>query len=93
VIGGLHGPGIRHYFCDYCMSWMFTRAEGLDHFVNLRPTMLDDDSWFVPFVEVWTGEKLPWAKTPAIHSFAAQPSFEQYYELAAEYAEKGVRSG
>jgi len=24
VIGGLHGPS-RHFFCPYCMSWMFTR--------------------------------------------------------------------
>ena len=41
VIGGLHGAS-RHYFCGYCMSWMFTRPEGMDWFVNLRPTMLDD---------------------------------------------------
>jgi hypothetical protein len=25
VIGGLHGAN-RHYFCAYCMSWIFTRA-------------------------------------------------------------------
>jgi hypothetical protein len=31
------------------MSWMFTRAEGFDWFVNLRATMLDDPSWFTPF--------------------------------------------
>ncbi|TIW64275.1 MAG: GFA family protein, partial [Mesorhizobium sp.] len=50
VIGGLHGAS-RHYFCPHCMSWMFTRPEGLDWFVNLRPTMLDDPGWFTPFVE------------------------------------------
>jgi hypothetical protein len=48
VIGGLHGA-TRHYFCPHCMSWMFTRAEGFDWFVNLRATMLDDPSWFTPF--------------------------------------------
>ena len=31
VIGGLHGA-TRHYFCPHCMSWMFTRPEGLDWF-------------------------------------------------------------
>ena len=41
VIGGLHGT-TRHYFCPHCMSWMFTRPEGFDWFVNLRATMLDD---------------------------------------------------
>ena len=40
VIGGLHGAS-KHYFCGYCMSWMFTRPEGLDWFVNLRPTFPD----------------------------------------------------
>jgi hypothetical protein len=53
VIGGAHGP-TRHFFCPHCMSWMFTRPEGMDEFVNLRPSMLDDHNWFVPFIEVWT---------------------------------------
>ena len=38
VIGGLHADP-RHYFCGWCMSWMFTRLEGADWFVNLRSTM------------------------------------------------------
>jgi hypothetical protein len=41
VIGGLHGPN-QHYFCSYCMSWLFTRPAGLDVLVNVRTTMLDD---------------------------------------------------
>ena len=59
VIGGLHGP-TRHFFCPRCMTWMFTRPEGFDQFVNLRPSVLDDRNWFVPFIEVWTQEKLRW---------------------------------
>ena len=39
VIGGLHGAS-KHYFCPHCMSWIFTRPEGIDEFVNIRPTML-----------------------------------------------------
>lgn len=39
------------------MSWMFTRPEGMDWFVNLRSTMLDDPSGLAPFVETWTSEK------------------------------------
>ena len=68
VIGGLHGP-TRHYFCPYCMSWMFTRPEGFDWLVNVRSTMLDDPRWSTPFIETWTSEKLPWVTTPAVHSF------------------------
>jgi len=89
VIGGLHGTS-RHYFCSYCMSWMYTRTEGLDWFVNLRPTMLDDPSWFSPFIETWTGEKLPWATTPAVHSYAGLPALDEYERLVKEYMEGGA---
>jgi hypothetical protein len=56
-------------------------------FVNLRPTMLDDVAWFSPFIETMTSEKLPWATTPAVHSFARFPPFERYEGLVKEYAE------
>lgn len=84
VIGGLHGAP-HHYFCPYCMSWMFTRMEGMDEFVNLRATMLDDRRWFTPFIETWTSEKLPWATTPAVHSFPQVPPMEAYAGLIGEY--------
>jgi hypothetical protein len=84
VIGGLRGA-TRHYFCPRCMSWMFTRPEGLDMFVNLRPTMLDDVGWFAPFIETMTSEKLPWANTPAVHSFVRFPPMDRYERLIAEY--------
>jgi hypothetical protein len=92
VIGGLHGP-TRHYFCPYCMSWMFTRPEGLDWLVNLRPTMLDDPRWFVPFLETMTSEKLPWASTPAVHSFEKFPDFEDWARLTEEYAKQAPKLG
>jgi hypothetical protein len=92
VIGGLHGP-TRHYFCPHCMSWMFTRPEGFDAFVNLRPSILDEHGWFAPYVEVYTGEKLPWAETTAVHSFETQPEFSAYAALIPEFAERGTRPG
>jgi hypothetical protein len=86
VIGGLHDPAARHYFCPHCMSWMYTRPQGLDWFVNLRATMLDDPGWFAPFIETCTNEKLPWAATPAVHSFEAFPAFGEYEGLLKAYA-------
>ena len=85
VIGGLHGAA-RHYFCPHCMSWMFTRPEGVDFLVNLRPTMLDDAGWFSPFIETYTSEKLPWAATTAPHSYEAFPPFEAFDDLIQGYA-------
>lgn len=68
------------------MSWMFTRPEGFD-FVNLRATMLDDPSGFLPFIETYTSEKLAWANTPAPHKFERFPALDEYRALLAKYAE------
>jgi len=87
VIGGLHGAA-QHYFCSYCMSWLFTKPEGMDWFVNLRPTMLDDPAEFAPFVETWTSEKLPWATTSAVHSYDKLPQMAEYELLTRDYAEQ-----
>lgn len=84
VIGGLHGAA-RHYFCGHCMTWMFTRPDGVDFFVNLRATMLDDPKWFTPYMETWTSEKLPWATTPARHSYATLPAMDEYDGLIKGY--------
>lgn len=90
VIGGLHGES-HHHFCPYCMSWMFTRTEGFDWFVNVRATMLDDRSWYEPFIETWTSEKLPWANTPAVHSYEKVPGLDLFERLVKEYAEQAQR--
>jgi len=85
VIGGLHGA-TRHYFCPHCMSWMFTRPEGLDWLVNLRSPMLDQAKELAPFVETYTDEKLPFAETGAPHSFATLPPMEAWQGLMQAYA-------
>ena len=90
VIGGLHGP-TRHFFCPHCMSWLFTRPEGMDEFVNVRATMLDDAPLYRPFVETYTREALPWARTSAVRSYEKLPPMKQYPALLAEYAEQVER--
>lgn len=87
VVGGLHGA-TRHFFCNYCMSWLFTRPEGLDDFVNVRSTLLEDSKRFVPFIETYVDEKLPWASTGAKHSFDKFPPQESYPALLMEYAQR-----
>ena len=89
VIGGLHGA-TRHFFCPHCMSWLFTRPEGLDGLINVRATMLDDAKGFMPFMETYTCEALPWARTPAVHSFETLPPMERYSDLLEEFARGAV---
>ncbi|MCX8474417.1 MAG: GFA family protein [Sphingomonas sp.] len=90
VIGGMHGA-TRHYFCGHCLSWMFTRPEGFDAFVNVRTTLLDAPPKDPPFLETFTSEALPWAKTGATHSFETFPPPEAFEPLTREFADS--RSG
>ncbi len=90
VIGGLHGAS-RHFHCPHCKSWLFTRPEGMDEMVNVRATMLDDASWFVPFAETCRAEGLPWATTGARHSFDGIPAGDVFGPLIAEFAAAGGR--
>lgn len=90
VIGGLHGATC-HYFCPHCLSWMFTRPDGVDWFVNLRATLLEDASWVAPFIETYTSEKLPWAGTGAVHGYPRFPPPASFGALMEEYARLGAR--
>ena len=90
--GGLHG-GTRHEFCDYCMSWLFTRPEGYEAFVNVRATMLDEpDELAIPYVETYTSTKLPWVSTPAVHSYPEFPPLSDYEWIVQEYAARARRA-
>jgi hypothetical protein len=90
VIGGMHDARLHHQHCDWCKSWVFTRIEPSMGFINVRASMLDDISWFMPFIDCYASEALPWAKTSAPHSFPAFPSADEYGLLIAEFAEKGA---
>lgn len=87
IIGGLHGS-TRHYFCEHCMSWLFTRPEGMDDFVNIRATMMEGAQSYSPFIETYTDEKLPWVTTPAAHSFNQFPPLEIFQALLTEFAKR-----
>lgn len=89
VIGGRRDERRRHHFCPTCMSFVFTRIKGADTRVNLRASVLDDLTWFAPFVELMTDEKLPWASVPAMHSFARYPeTIEAVDALMTDYAKR-----
>ncbi|WP_341531303.1 hypothetical protein [Nostoc sp. UHCC 0302] len=48
-------------------------------------------SWFTPFIETWTREKLTWAITSAVHSFETLPREEDYAPLIEEYAKQASK--
>lgn len=86
--GGTREGWHQHEHCPDCMSWVFTRFDVAEMpFVNVRATMLDDASWFAPFIETQTAEALPWALVAAPHSFPRFPEEADYPALMATYAE------
>ncbi len=87
VIGGMKGA-TRHFFCPSCMSWLFTRPEGMADFVNVRATMLDDARSYRPFLETFTSEMLPWVRTGATASFERFPPMEEFNRLLSQFASR-----
>jgi hypothetical protein len=85
VLGGARNPDIKHFFCPSCMTWMFSRFQ--PDFVNVRATLLEDTSWFTPFMETCTKTKLSWVTTPAAHSYEEFPPMEDFPKLLAEFAQ------
>ncbi len=93
VPGGLQQGNLQHAFCPHCKSWIFTRFVGMDHFVNVRSTLLDvPGEWATPYVETFTSEKLPWVSTPAAHSFPEFPPMEAWEGFTQGYAAQQKRA-
>jgi hypothetical protein len=87
AIGGIHGP-TRHYFCDYCKSWLYTEPESVADFVNVRSTLFDEPRTSRPFVETYVSEALPWARIRAEHSYDALPAMDEWPGLIRAFAER-----
>ena len=87
IKGGL-GTGARaHYFCASCLNFIYSQVTGAEHRINLRLSLLEEAASFAPFVELMTDEKMPWARVPAVHSFAQAPtSLEELQALMEAYA-------
>jgi hypothetical protein len=100
VVGGLRGDP-AHFFCPWCMSWMFTRPAQIPWMVNVRTTMLDAPAHLAPFAETYVSEKLAWAETGAAHSYERFPAMEAVAALGAAFSamweaetgEKAARMG
>lgn len=59
----------------------------MDEFVNVRAMLMEDAVSYIPFAETCVDEMLPWAKTPAVHSFARFPSPDEFQVLLRKFAE------
>ncbi len=85
VMGGLKG-GARHHMCPSCMSWLYTRPEGFDGFVNIRSSLLDDAAAHRPFADVNLAEGFDWAHSGAVEKFETAPAEAEFGGLMERYA-------
>lgn len=90
-LGGLHREQSRHHFCAHCKNWLYTDGFAGGRFVNFRPTMLEDASWVVPFVESYTSEKLLEVVSGAKHAYPQFPPPADYPKLIEAFAREGAR--
>jgi hypothetical protein len=90
-IGALHRPDQPYVFCAYCKNWLYTSGIAGGQFVNMRPTLLDDASWIVPYVESYTSEKLPGVVSGAKHAYPKFPPPGDYPKLMEGFARDGAR--
>ena len=85
VRGGLRA-GPFHHHCGFCMSWIYTTAEQMPGFVNVRSTLLDDPALHRPYAETFRGEGLAWASTGAPVSYPGFPDPADFPTIMADYA-------
>ena len=85
VLGGLKGA-TRHHFCPSCMSWLFTRPEGLNAFVNVRSPLFADPACHRPYIDMYHREALPGADSGAIERFDTAPKEDEFSTLMSAYA-------
>ena len=86
VLGGLK-HGTQHLFCPSCMSWIFTRPEGMDEYVNVRSSMFDKPEAHRPYIDTHLREALPGAQTGAVEHFQTVPEDDQFGPLIGAYAQ------
>lgn len=80
-IGGLHSPVPQHHFCPSCKTWLFSKGIAGGQFVNLRPSLLDDYKWFVPYADTCVDEALPQSRSGASVRYPSFPPPEDYGKL------------
>ncbi len=86
VRGGL-GTGPNHMFCGSCMTWLYTVPEGMDAFVNVRSTLLDNGEEHRPFIEAHRGEGFDWANSGAARTYERVPDDSEFGNLITAYGE------
>ena len=88
VVGALHKSDARYGYCGWCKCWVTSEPRAGNGVINVRSTLIDGPLALEPFIEMWMKEKIPWASTPAKHSFDETPSLDAFPSLVSEYMQR-----
>jgi membrane protein len=69
---GESGGWSRQFSCPRCSGWTHTITQHAPGVVIVRPSTLEDHSWFRPVAQIFTRSALPWARLNLPLSFAAE---------------------
>lgn len=68
------GRRVRCVFCPSCGTRIYHDPAYAQGILNIKPGTLDDTSWLLPTVHVWTRSKQPWVTIPdGAKCFEQQP--------------------
>ncbi len=82
------GGWSRQFTCPICTGWTHTITQNAKGSVIVRPSTLDDHSWFRPIAQIFTGSALPWALMPLPHTYKKE--FEDTAPLRKSFAAAGM---
>lgn len=68
------GNKVRRGFCADCGSPLFAEGDGNPDLLVIKPSSLDDPSWYKPQLDIFTSESQPWDHMdPDIPKFPGMP--------------------
>ncbi len=62
VVSGDSGKPVTRWFCANCGSGVYLECEADPGYVFLKVGSLDDASWVIPQMHIYTAAKQPWIK-------------------------------
>ncbi len=87
IRGGKKSRERAHYYCQNCLTFIYSQVKGAEVRINLRTSLLDRAEDFHPYAEVMTASRRAWVTLSVAHSFPQGPATaEDLQNVMASYA-------
>ncbi|MHC1547877.1 GFA family protein [Phyllobacterium sp. K27] len=86
-----NGAISTRFVCPECATWTHTQTTSSTEMMIVRPSSLDDHSWFKPVAQLYTRSAQKWALLPMPLSY--EEEFPEYDSVQAVYKASGISPG